>query len=247
MDRRLFVSMSGAKETLLAQTAVASNLANVNTPGFKADLAQFRSMPVFGPGHPSRVYALHERPVTDFDPGPLMTTGRELDVAVQGEGWLAVQAPDGSEAYTRRGDLRLSPEGLLLTGDGLPVLGENGPIAIPPAQKLEIAPDGTISILPLGGEPGVSAVVDRIKLVRPPAAQLSKGPDGLIRLKDGSKALPDAEVKLVSGALEGSNVNTVAALVDMIELARRFELQVKMMKTAEDDAQVSARLLHLGG
>jgi flagellar basal-body rod protein FlgF len=121
MDRSLFVSMSGAKETLLAQTAVSSNLANVNTLGFKADLTQFRSMPVFGPGHPSRVYALHERPITDFDPGPLMTTGRELDVAVQGEGWLAVQAPDGSEAYTRRGDLRLAPEGLLLTGDGLPV------------------------------------------------------------------------------------------------------------------------------
>lgn len=246
MDRSLFISMSGAKEMLLAQTAISSNLANVNTTAFKADLEQFRSMPVFGPGHPSRVYAMHERPVTDFAPGPIQTTGRELDVAVQGDGWLAVQAPDGSEAYTRRGDLRLSPEGLLLTGDGLQVLGENGPVAIPPAQKLEIAADGTISIVPLGGKPDVSAVIDRIKLVRPPVDQLEKGQDGLIRLKNGTTAQADAEVRLVPRALEGSNVNPVAALVEMIELARRFELQVKMMKTAEDDADATAKLLRLG-
>ncbi|GAB6067178.1 flagellar basal body rod protein FlgF [Methylothermus subterraneus] len=247
MDRSLFVSMSGAKETLQAQTAVSSNLANLNTTGFKADLEQFRSMPVFGPGHPTRVYAMHERPATDFDPGPIQTTGRELDIAIQGEGWLAVQAPDGSEAYTRRGDLKLSPEGLLLTGDDLPVLGENGPIAIPPAQKVEIAPDGTISILPLGEKPAVSVVVDRLKLVRPPVTQLVKGLDGLIRLKDGATAPADAGVTLVSGALEGSNVNPVAALVEMIELARRYELQVRMMKTAEDNADASARLLRMGG
>lgn len=246
MDRSLFVSMSGAKETLLAQTAVASNLANADTTGFKADLEQFRSMPVFGPGHPSRVYAMHERPATDFDPGPIRTTGRGLDVAMQGDGWIAVQAPDGSEAYTRRGDLRLSPEGLLLTGDGLPVLGENGPAAIPPAQKLEIAADGTISIVPLGGKPGVSAVIDRIKLIRPPLDQLEKGRDGLIRLKNGAMAEADAGVTLVPGALEGSNVNPVAALVEMIELARRFELQIKMMQTAEDDADATAKLLRMG-
>lgn len=247
MDRSLFISMSGAKETLQAQAAVSSNLANVDTTGFKADLEQFRSMPVFGPGHPTRVYAMHERPATDFNPGPIQTTGRELDVALQGEGWLAVQAPDGTEAYTRRGDLRLSPEGLLLTGDGLPVLGENGPVAIPPAQKLEIAPDGTISIVPLGGKPDVSVVIDRIKLVNPQAARLIKGLDGLIRLKDGTPAQADASVVLVSGALEDSNVNPVAAMVEMIELSRRFELQVKMMKTAEDDADASARLLRMMG
>ncbi len=247
MDRSLFISMSGAKETLQAQTAVSSNLANVDTTGFKADLEQFRSMPVFGPGHPTRVYAMHERPATDFNPGPIQTTGRELDVAIQGQGWLAVQAPDGTEAYTRRGDLRLSPEGLLLTGNGLPVLGENGPVAIPPAQKLEIAPDGTISIVPLGGKPDVSVVIDRIKLVNPQATQLIKGLDGLIRLQDGTPAQADASVVLVSGALEGSNVNPVAAMVEMIELSRRFELQVKMMKTAEDDADASARLLRMMG
>ncbi len=246
MDRSLFVAMSGAKETLQAQSSVSNNLANVNTTGFKADLEQFRSMPVFGPGFPTRVYALNERPATDFDPGPIQTTGRDLDVAVKGDGWIAVQAPDGSEAYTRRGDLRITPEGLLQTGNGLPILGENGPIAIPPAQKIDIAGDGTITIVPLGEKPSVTAVVDRIKLVRPDPRQLEKGTDGLIRLKNGQTAEADAGVTLVSGALERSNVNSVAALVDLIELARRYELQVKMMKTAEADADATTQLLRMG-
>ncbi len=246
MDRSLFVVMSGAKETLQAQSSVSNNLANINTTGFKADLEQFRSMPVFGPGFPTRVYALNERPATDFDPGPIQTTGRDLDVAVKGDGWIAVQAPDGSEAYTRRGDLRLTPEGLLQTGDGLPILGENGPIAVPPAQKIDIAGDGTITIVPLGEKPDVTAVVDRIKLVRPDPRQLEKGLDGLVRLKNGRTAEADAGVTLVSGALEHSNVNSVAALVDLIELARRYELQVKMMKTAETDADATAQLLRMG-
>lgn len=245
MDRSLFVVMSGARETLRAQASVNNNLANVNTTGFKQDLEQFRSMPVFGPGYPSRVYALNERPATDFDPGPIRTTGRDLDVAVKGEGWIAVQAADGSEAYTRRGDLRITPEGLLQTGDGHPVLGDNGPIAIPPAQKVDIGSDGTISIVPLGEKPDVLAVVDRIKLVRAAPQQLEKGKDGLIRLKSGRPAEADAGITLVSGALEGSNVNSVAALVDMIELSRRYELQVKMMKTAEDDADTAAQLLRM--
>ncbi len=246
MDRSLFVAMSGAKETLQAQSSVSNNLANVNTTGFKADMEQFRSMPVFGPGFPTRVYALNERPATDFDPGPIQTTGRELDVAVKGDGWIAVQAPDGSEAYTRRGDLRVTPEGLLQTGNGLPILGENGPIAIPPAQKIDIAGDGTITIVPLGEKPDVTAVVDRIKLVRAEARQLEKGPDGLVRLKNGQTAEADADVTLISGALERSNVNSVAALVDLIELARRYELQVKMMKTAEEDADATSQLLRMG-
>ncbi len=246
MDRSLFVVMSGAKETLHAQAAVSNNLANVNTAGFKADLEQFRSMPVFGPGHPSRVYALDERPATDFDPGATQTTGRDLDIAIKGEGWITVQAPDGSETYTRRGDLRVSPNGLLETGNGLPVMGENGPIAIPPAQKIDIGQDGTISIVPLGENPDTLVIVDRIKLVNPDPAQLEKGLDGLIRLKNGESADADANVTLIPGSLEGSNVNSVSALVEMIELARRFELQIKMMKTAEEDADATAQLLRMG-
>ncbi len=246
MDRSLFVVMSGAKETLHAQSAVSNNLANVNTPGFKADLEQFRSMPVFGPGHPSRVYALDERPATDFNPGTSQTTGRELDIAIKGEGWMAVQAPDGSESYVRRGDLRVSPNGLLETGNGLPVMGENGPIAIPPAQKIDIGQDGTISIVPLGENPDTLVIVDRIKLVNPDLSQLEKGLDGLIRLKNGETADADASISLMPGSLEGSNVNSVSALVEMIELARRFELQIKMMKTVEDDADATAQLLRMG-
>lgn len=246
MDRSLYVMMSGAKETLQAQTTVSNNLANVNTTAFKADLEQFRSMPVFGPGYPSRIYSLAERPAVDMGSGPLRTTGRSLDVAIDGKGWMAVQAPQGGEAYTRRGDLRLTPEGLLQSGDGLLVLGENGPIAVPPAQKIDIASDGTISVVPLGEKPNVLVVVDRIKLVRPDPKRLEKGIDGLVRLKGGGVSPPDAQATLTSGSLEGSNVNTVEALVDMIELARRYELQVKMMKTTKDDADATAQLLRMG-
>jgi len=246
MDRSLYVMMSGAKETLQAQTTVSNNLANVNTTAFKADLEQFRSMPVFGPGYPSRIYSLAERPAVDMGSGPLRTTGRSLDVAIDGKGWMAVQAPQGGDAYTRRGDLRLTPEGLLQSGDGLLVLGENGPIAVPPAQKIDIASDGTISVVPLGEKPNVLVVVDRIKLVRPDPKRLEKGIDGLVRLKGGGVSPPDAQATLTSGSLERSNVNTVEALVDMIELARRYELQVKMMKTTKDDADATAQLLRMG-
>ncbi|MCP3671677.1 MAG: flagellar hook-basal body complex protein, partial [Gammaproteobacteria bacterium] len=167
MDRMLYVAMSGAKETLLAQAANSNNLANATTTGFLADLQQFRSMPVFGDGHPTRVYALSERPATDFKSGAIVQTGRELDVALNGKGWITVQAPDGSEAYTRRGDLKLDANGLLTTGNGLPVTGNGGPIAIPPAEKIDIAPDGTISIRPLGQAVNELAIVDQIRMVNP--------------------------------------------------------------------------------
>ncbi|MDD2801805.1 MAG: flagellar basal body rod protein FlgF, partial [Methylococcales bacterium] len=150
MDRSLYIAMSGAKQTLLAQTANANNLANTQTSGFKSDLEQFRSMPVFGAGYPTRVYAMAENPGTDLSAGAIQTTGRELDVAINGEGYFAVQGPDGKEAYTRAGDLRVTAEGLLQTGSGLQLVGQNGPIAIPPSEKLTIGSDGTISIIPLG-------------------------------------------------------------------------------------------------
>ncbi|HEC17337.1 MAG TPA: flagellar basal body rod protein FlgF [Sedimenticola sp.] len=243
MDRMLYVAMSGASETLLAQSANNGNLANANTTGFLADLQQFRSMPVFGDGFPTRVYAMSERPGIDFTPGPVQPTGRDLDVAVRGQSWIAVQAKDGGEALTRAGDLQIDANGLLTTGTGLPVLGNGGPVAIPPAEKIEIGADGTISIRPLGQTPQELAIIDRIKLVTPSLAELEKGLDGLVRLKDGRPAEPDAEARLTTGALEASNVNTVKALVDMIELARRFEMQVKMMKTAQEMDTASDSLL----
>jgi flagellar basal-body rod protein FlgF len=245
MDRMLYVAMSGAKQIDLAQASNAHNLANVNTSGFRADLAAFRAMPVFGPGYPSRVYAMAERPGVDLSPGTISATGNELDVAVRGEGWMAVRAPDGSEAYTRRGDLRIGTNGTLETGDGLAVLGNGGPIAIPPAEKVDIAADGTISIRPVGQAATALAVVDRIRLVKPKAEDLLKGQDGLMRLKDAGSATPDATVQLATGSLEASNVNPVDALVNMITLARQFESQIKLMKTAGDDDAASAQIMRL--
>jgi flagellar basal-body rod protein FlgF len=243
VDRMLYVAMSGAKETLIAQANASSNLANANTTGFLADLNQFRSMPVFGAGHPSRVYALGERPATDFEHGSLQHTGRDLDVAVKGGGWIAVQGRDGNEAYSRRGDLHVDENGLLMTGNDLPVMGNGGPIAIPPFDQIDIGVDGTVSIRPAGGASDQIAVIDRIKLVAPQFDQMKKGDDGLMRLKEGGQAEEDAAQRLVSGALESSNVNIVNEMVNMIELSRRFELQVKMMKTAEEAAASGATIL----
>jgi len=246
MDRMLYVAMSGAKETMLAQAGNGNNLANANAPGFLADLQQFRSMPVFGDGFPTRVYGMSERPGTDFQHGDIVHTGRDLDVAIAGDGWFAVQARDGSEAYSRRGDLKLDVSGLLTTGNGLPVIGNTGPIAIPPAEKMDIGPDGTISIVPLGQEANEIAEINRIKMVKPDFMQMEKGDDGLMRLTSGERAPANAAVHLTTGTLEGSNVNIVNAMVDMIELSRRYEMQVKMMKTAGDIEEASASIMRLG-
>lgn len=245
MDRMLFVAMSGAKETMLAQATNSNNLANASTPGFQADLQQFRSMPVFGDGMPTRVYGMSERPGIDFKHGAIVNTGRDLDVAINGDGWFSVQARDGNEAYTRRGDLQVDVNGLLTTGNGLPVIGNSGPIAIPPAEKIEIAPDGTISIRPLGQGANELAVIDRIKMVKPDLSQLKKGDDGLIRQQNGEPAEEAADIQLVTGSLESSNVNIVDSMVDMIELSRRYEMQVKMMKTAEETDTASSSIMRM--
>jgi len=245
MDRMLYIAMSGASETMTAQAVKTNNLANVSTTGFKADLAQARSMPVFGPGLPSRAYAMTERPGTDFNAGSLVTTGRELDVAVQGDGWLAVIGPDGEEGYTRAGDLHISPNGLLTTGNGNLVVGDGGPIGIPPAEKVEIGADGTVSIRPVGQGANALVQIGRLKLVNPEPGQLEKGESGLFRLKEGGEAPADANVRVVSGMIEGSNVNPVAELVDMINLARRFETQVKMMETAKENESATAQMLRM--
>lgn len=245
MDRLLYIAMSGASEIMHAQTVNTHNLANANTTGFRADLETFKSLPVSGPGFPSRVYSLAENAAVDFAPGALISTGRDLDVAINGEGWIAVQAVDGSEGYTRAGDLRVDTNGLLTTGAGRPVLGNAGPIAVPPFEKLEIGIDGTLSIQPIGQSPNTLAVVDRIKLVNPEVVNLVKGSDGLIRNEQGEAVAPDASVRLSAGRLESSNVNSVEAMVNMIQLARQFEMQVKMMATAEKNDEATAQLMRL--
>jgi flagellar basal-body rod protein FlgF len=246
MDRMLYVAMSGAKETMLAQAVNSHNLANISTTGFRKDLESFAALHVRGPVHESRTYTIDQGKGVDFSQGPMVQTGRDLDVAIQGEGWIAVQAPDGGEAYTRAGDLRINSAGILSNGAGFPVLGEGGPIAIPEFETLSIGADGTITVRALGQPTNALTVVDRIKLVNPPQEDLEKGADGLIRTRTGEPLAPDANVEIISGAIEGSNVNGVDAMVNMIQLSRQYELQVKMMKVAEETDQAAAQLIRFG-
>lgn len=246
MDKALYIAMTGAKHNTLAQTNAANNLANVNTTGFRADFEQARSMPVFyGEGHPTRAYALTENPDTDFRPGPLIETGKDMDVAIHGEGFIVVQGRDGNEAYTRAGDLQVDAAGILRNGKGLPVLGNGGPIALPPFEKIEIGIDGTISLAVEGEAKNAIAEVDRIRLVKPDLANIEKFEDGLLRTRDGTPLQPDPTVELVSGFVEGSNVNAVEEMVDILALARQYEMNVKLMRTTEENSESSARLLQI--
>ncbi|HMV71128.1 MAG TPA: flagellar basal body rod protein FlgF [Pseudomonadales bacterium] len=246
MDRALYTSMTGAKHNTFAQAVHANNLANVATDGFRRDYVAARSMGVwFGDGLPTRAHALTERPATDFTIGTLRETGRDLDVALRGAGWIAVRAPDGSEAYTRDGNLQITALGQLLTGSGLPVLGNGGPIALPQASKVEIGTDGTITVRALGQGSDALAQVERIRLVNPPAQDLHKSEDGLIRVREGVRVTADPTVRLASGFLEGSNVNAVEAMTEMLGLARQYEVQVKLMRTVDQNSEAAARLLQV--
>jgi flagellar basal-body rod protein FlgF len=243
VDKLLYVAMSGASENAIAQKAHANNLANVSTNGFQRDLEQARSIPVFGEVMPSRAYAMSERPGTDFSGGAMIDTGRDLDVAVKGDGWIAVQTADGGEAYTRSASLNVDALGVLRAGNGLPVMGNGGPIAVPPEEQIEIGADGTISVRSLGEGPKVMAQVDRIKLVNPDMKNMEKGADGLIHTKDGKAAGADGTVQVESGFLQASNVNAVEEMTSVLTLSRQFELHIKMMKTAETNDESMARVL----
>lgn len=245
MDRMLYLAATGATQIMHRQAANTHNLANASTTGFQADLSAARAMPVFGEGHASRVYAMAERPGVDFSRGTLMATGRDLDVAVNGDGWIAVQGADGREAYTRAGDLRVNSAGQLTNGAGRAVLGDAGPLVIPPYESLEIGGDGTVTIRPIGQAPNTLAEVGRIKLVDHVPGQLEKGEDGLLRSRDGNLLPPSVNVSLLNGNLESSNVSTVEAMTNMIELSRSFEMQIKLMKTAEDNDAQSARMMQM--
>ncbi len=247
MDRFLYLAMNGAKNALHAQQSNANNLANASTVGFKSQLDHFQSEAVYGPGHATRAYASDKDSAVDFKSGPLMTTGRELDVTINGEGWFAVQAEDGSQAYSRRGDFRTDPSGLLLNGANQIVMGEGGPITIPDFESLVIGRDGTISIRAKGQAANTLVVVDRLKMVKPEQSNLERSNDGLFRTRDGLEAPLDASVTLTNGALEASNVNTVDAMVKMMEYARFYETQVKLMSVAEENDASSSRLMRLSG
>lgn len=242
MDKALYIAMSGAKEMMMAQTAHANNLANVNTSGFKHDFAQARSMQVFAehPHYPTRAYVMTERPATNFEQGPMIQTGNPLDMAIKGEGWIAVQSTTGEEAYTRAGSLHVDVNGQVRTGFGAPVLGEGGPLVVPPSTTVEIGVDGTVSVLAEGAV-GL-AQIDRIKLVNPGDDMLEKREDGLVYMKEGEAEI-DGNVRLHPGFIEGSNVNAVNEMTDILAISRQYEMQVKLMTTAQEMSESSARLL----
>ncbi len=242
MDRMLYISMSGAKEAMLAQANNANNLANANTDGFKQDFNQFRAQHVEGPGWNTRTYSMSERPATDFSAGAVRVTGRDMDIMTQQYGFMAVLAPDGEEALIRSASMLVTPEGDLVDVHGNPMLSEGGvPITLPPFREIHIGIDGTISVIPADVDNNIMVPIDQLRLVKPDIRNLEKDLAGFIRYQ--GEPLPQDNAKVLSGALESSNVNTAMALINMIEHSRKFEMQVKMMNTSKEHAQASDKLL----
>ena len=242
MDRLIYTAMTGAKGTMDQQAAVAHNLANVNSTGFRAELHKLRAVEVQTEAMRTRSFTVDASVANNFDQGALQHTGRAYDVALAGKGWLAVQMPDGSEAYTRDGSLEVSANGILQTHDGKPVLGDGGPVTIPPDNEISIGADGSISTSQ-PDQPGVVNVVAQLKLVNPPEADLVRGDDGLFRVRGGAPAQADPNVRVAGGYLEGSNVNVVDQMVQMISLSRQFEMQTRMLSTAEQNDRAAAQVL----
>jgi flagellar basal-body rod protein FlgF len=235
--------MTGAKQIMQAQAVNNHNIANSSTTGFRADGVAFTSEPIYGPGYATRVNAVAGDAGTDFSGGVLMSTSRPLDIAVNGKGFIAVRGADGQEAYTRAGDLQVTASGAVVTSTGFPVLSESGPLTVPPSTQVTIGTDGTVSVVPLGLSAAAQSQVDRIKLVNPSTKDLQKGSDGLLRLKSGGKAKADETVTIVSGELESSNVNAAQSLVNMIELQRLYELQIKSISSTDQNEQSAQRMM----
>jgi len=243
MDRGLYVAMTGAKQIMQAQAVNNHNIANSSTTGFRADGVAFTSEPIYGPGYATRVNAVAGDAGTDFSSGVMMSTSRPLDIAVNGKGFIAVRGADGQEAYTRAGDLQVTASGAVVTSTGFPVLSESGPLTVPPSTQVTIGTDGTVSVVPLGLSAAAQSQVDRIKLTNPSTKDLQKGSDGLLRLKSGGKAKTDETVTITSGELESSNVNAAQSLVNMIELQRLYELQIKSISSTDQNEQSAQRMM----
>lgn len=248
MDRLIYTVASGTKHIMEQQATASQNLANLNTTGFRAQLDTFKAVQVGGDGTLlTRTMVVNDNTATDFAQGSLQATGRPLDVAIKGKGWLAVQTPDGGEAYTRNGALQTSPNGVLQTASGLTVMGEGGPITVPPDVLVTVGADGTIATMPTDTPPAVSTVLGRLKLVNPPEQDLVRGEDGLFRTAPGTAPVQsDPAVTVAGGMLEGSNVNPIDAMVDMIRLARSFDTQMNLLKNVENNAQKASQIYALG-
>jgi flagellar basal-body rod protein FlgF len=245
MDRLIYTALSGMRGAMARQTTTANNLANANTTGFRAEMSSATALWVRGAGLETRVPTSQEVVAADMAPGSVTQTGRDLDVAMQGDALLAVQAEDGSEAYTRRGDLQVSPTGIVTTGDGHPVLGDGGPLTVPPADSIRIANDGAIWIVPTGGDPNQPQQVDRLKLATPAGSRIQKGLDGLFRVADGGALPSDPDARITPHALEGSNVNTSQTLIDMIEASRSWDTQLQLVTQAREMDTSAADLMRL--
>jgi len=245
MDRLLYIAMNGAKHSFLQQAVTAHNLANASTVGYKSQNSAFRAVPVVGPGAPTRTFVVDSTPNADLSSGAIYSTGRPMDVAVQGRGWLAVQDAQGNEAYTRNGSLQVRSDGALVTSNGLTVMGDGGPITVPADSEVTIAKDGTISVIS-NNQYNANTNIGRIKLVKPDDASMVRGDDGLFRTSSSQPAEADASVQLVGGGLESSNVNSVNALVSIIEQSRYFDMQVKLMQKADENATRATQIMALG-
>lgn len=243
MDRLIYTAMTGAKHVMDQQATVSNNLANASTTGFRAQLDSFLAVPVVSDGLPTRTFVVNATLGNDFSQGSLQQTGRNLDVALSGKGWIALQMQDGTEAYTRSGSLKASENGVLQTQSGINVMGDNGPITLPPNVTVSIAKDGTVATMDPAVTPSVSTTIGRIKLVNPPENTLVRGDDGLFRTQNGTPADADANVSIVGGALEGSNVNVVNTMVSMIDLAHQFSLQMTLLKNAESNESAAGQIL----
>lgn len=245
MDRLVYTAYSGLRGRMTSQAAIANNMANATTVGFRADKIGFDKFALTGPGFEAR--AMNGAEVKDADrrAGTAISTGRDLDVAIEGDAWLAVQADDGEEAYTRRGDLTIAPSGVLQTGEGHPVIGNGGPITIPPAAKVTIGPDGSVLVVPPGGELDKPQIVDRLKLADPKGSETVKGTDNLLRVKGGGALPANLDAKVMAGKLEQSNVNITETLIQMIENQRSYEVQAKLLSSVKDMDEGGASLMRL--
>ncbi|QWD71140.1 flagellar basal-body rod protein FlgF [Polynucleobacter sp. UB-Siik-W21] len=245
MDRVIYTAMTGAQHILDQQATNSNNLANVSTTGFKAQIDSFLSVPIQGASLDTRAFVVNASGGTDFSPGAIKQTGRTLDVAIEGKGWFSVQRPDGTEGLTRNGSFKISENGILQTAGGRNVLGGGGPITIPPNVNISIGADGTISSVDPAVSGSPSTPIDVIKLSNPDEKSLVRGDDGLFKSSTGAGFTADPAVKVVNGALEDSNVSVIHSMVNMISLARSFDIQMQLMKNAENSDQQAAQLFNL--
>ncbi len=247
MDRLIYVGMTAAKHTMAQLNSTSQNLSNLKTTGFKADIHMFSAIPAYGPGNPTREYVVNSTVGSDFSPGMITQTGNPLDLAISGPGWFTVKLPDGNEAYTRAGGFKLDSNGVLRTSSGLPVVGASGaPITIPPNTEVTVGRDGTITTVPSQMTlPYAVSIIGQLKLVNPPESNLVKGADNLFRTKNGVPADPAANVNVLSGSLESSNVDMINCMLNMIDLGRDFDMQMKLLQTADSDASHASVLLNI--